>query len=208
MIVELRNSEEVGNNITTALLCEGNGTLYSVMEVNHASTFDQQRGLSLYQVLETLRILTDIVGALHQKGFLHLDIKPENYLVSYRPTTNIWLFDVDSLVSMEALRAGTILACSYSPDWAAPEQIRGLTNKYCPATDLYAIGAILFQQIMGRPVNNADTGLFAEWTMTGGLFEKVNPKIKRYLRTIFQKTLAASIKRRYQSAAERLLTRR
>ena len=202
VIVELRNSEEVGNNITNAMLCEGNGTLYSVMEVNHASTFDQWQDLSLYHVLETLRILTDIVGSLHKKGFLHLDIKPENFLVSYRPSTNIWLFDVDSLVSIEDLRSGKILACSYSPDWAAPEQLRGLMGKYCPATDLYTIGSILFQRIMGRPVNNADTGLFAEWTITGELLEKVNPKIKRNLESIFRKTLAASVKRRFQSAEE------
>ena len=65
VLVGLRNSSEVGNSITTAFLCEGNGTLYSVMEVNHAQTFDREEATDLYALLETMRVLTQIVGNLH-----------------------------------------------------------------------------------------------------------------------------------------------
>ena len=202
VLVGLRNSSEVGNNITTAFLCEGNCTLYSVMEVNHAQTFNREETTDLYALLETIRVLTQIVGNLHKKGYLHLDIKPENFLVSHDPTTNIWLFDVDSLTELSALRKGTVRSISYSSEWAAPEQLRGLTGKMCPATDLFAIGAILFQRIMGRCPTNEDMGLFADWSFDLPLLKKQNPRLCSYLREIFRKTLAASVKRRYQDASE------
>lgn len=202
LIVELRNAEAVGNNITSAELCEGNGTLYSVMEVNHAKTYNKEVDSDLHGILETMLVLTKVVGSLHNQGYLHLDIKPSNFLVNHRPKTNIWLFDVDSLTSMEELKEGTVQATSFSQRWAAPEQIRGQADKLCPATDLFAIGAILFEKVMGRPVSNEDTGLFAEWDFDGELFENVNPKVKGILREIFKKTLSASVKRRYQSADE------
>lgn len=202
VLVGLRNSSEVGNSITTAFLCEGNGTLYAVMEVNHAQTFDREETTDLYALLETMRVLTQIVGNLHKKGYLHLDLKPENFLVRHDPTTNIWLFDVDSLTELSALRKGTVRSISYSPEWAAPEQLRGLTRKLCPATDLFAIGAILFQRIMGHCPTNEDMGLFADWSFDIPMLEKQNPKLRSYLREIFRKTLAASIKRRYQNTSE------
>lgn len=202
VLVGLRNSSEVGNSITTAFLCEGNGTLYSVMEVNHAQTFDREESTDLYALLETMRVLTQIVGNLHKKGYLHLDIKPENFLVRHDPTTNIWLFDVDSLTELSVLKEGIVRSISYSPEWAAPEQLRGLTGKLCPATDLYAIGAILFQRVMGHCPTNEDMGLFSDWSFDIPFLEKQNPKLHRYLREIFRRTLAASIKRRYQDASE------
>ena len=201
VLVDLRNSSEVGNSITTAFLCEGNGTLYSVMEVNHAQTFDREDTTDLYALLETMRVLTQIVGNLHKKGYLHLDIKPENFLVTHDPSTSIWLFDVDSLTELSALHKGTVRSISCSPEWAAPEQIRGLTGKLCAATDLYAIGAILFHRIMGRFPVNADMGLFADWSFDLPLLKKQNPRLCSYLREIFHKTLAASVKRRYQEAS-------
>lgn len=202
VLVSLRNSSEVGNSITTAFLCEGNGTLYSVMEVNHAHTFDREEAIDLYTLLETMRVLTQVVGKLHKKGYLHLDIKPENFLVTHDPSTSIWLFDVDSLTELSALHKGTVRSISYSPEWAAPEQIRGLTGKLCAATDLYAIGAILFHRIMGRFPVNEDMGLFADWSFDLPLLKKQNPRLCSYLREIFRKTLAASVKRRYQDASE------
>lgn len=201
-IVELRNEETVGNHITAAELYEGNGTLYSVMEVNHAKTYDKDEEQDLCCILETMRVLTEVVGRLHEKGYLHLDMKPGNFLVAHRPNTNVWLFDVDSLTSIKELQEGAVTAASFSQHWAAPEQLRGRTELFCPATDLYAIGAILFEKVMGRAVSNEDTGLFAQWEFEGGLFEGVNPKVIRHLREIFQKTLSAAVKRRYQKAEE------
>lgn len=204
LIVKLCNDKSVGNNITRAELCEGNGTLYAVMDVNHAKTYAFDDDQNLHSILDTMRVLTEVVGNLHAQGYLHLDIKPDNFLVSHRPSTNVWLFDVDSLASMDDLKSGAVQSISYSQQWAAPEQLLGQTGKLCEATDLFSIGAVLFEKVMGRQVQNADMGLFADWDFDGAMFDHVNPKVKRYLREIFRRTLVASVKRRYQSAGELL----
>lgn len=202
LAVQLRNNEDVGNNITSAELCEGNGTLYSVMEINHARTYDKDTDIDCFRILETARVLAEVVASLHNQGYLHLDIKPGNFLVNHKPNTNIWLFDVDSFTPIAEIEAGTAKSISFSQQWAAPEQLRGRIDKICPATDIYSIGAVLFEKLMGRPVSNDDIGLFADWDFSEPVFENVNPKIKRHLREIFHKTLAASVKRRYQTAEE------
>lgn len=200
MIADLRDEESIGNHITGTELAEGNGTLYALMEVNHAQTYQQDQTQDLHRILQTMLKLTQIVGRLHEQGYLHLDIKPENFLVNYDPDPNIWLFDVDSLVAQADLHNGRTACYSYSREWAAPELTQGKLNKVCFATDLFSIGAILFDKVMGRPVCNDDIGLFPEWDFEGSLFDDPNPKVTNLLETIFRHTLSASVKCRYQTA--------
>ena len=178
---------------------ESNNTMYIVMDANEGVTFDKTDFDSLKDILSTIKLLAHVVGEYHQKSYLHLDIKPSNFLVYPRPSEHIVLFDVDSVTSMEDIATGKVKCISYSKGWAAPEQMQGRIDKLCPATDIYSIGAILFQKVMGRSVENEDIGIFADWNFDGEMFKKVNPKIKRLLREIFHKTLAANIKKRYQS---------
>ena len=201
-IATLRSEETIGNNITESELAEDNGTCYSIMSVNHAQTYNNDQSQDLHRILQTILKLTRVVGRLHDQGYLHLDIKPDNFLVSYDPDPNLWLFDVDSLVPIGELQSGATTCYSYSKEWAAPELAQGKLNKVCPATDIYSIGAILFNKIMGRPVSNEDMGLFADWNFDSEIFDNVNPKVHRYLREIFKKTLSVSAKHRYKTTAE------
>ena len=181
---------------------ESNNTMYIVMDANEGVTFDKTDFDSLKDILSTIKLLAHIVGEYHKKGYLHLDIKPSNFLVYPRPSEHIVLFDVDSVTAMEDITSGKVKCVSYSKGWAAPEQMQGHIDKLSPATDIFSIGAILFQKVMGRAVENEDIGIFADWDFDGEMYEKVNPKIKRLLREIFHKTIAANAKRRYQSVDE------
>lgn len=185
-------------------LFETNGTTYIVMDANDGVTFDKDNAASLGEIIKTVKLLAYVVGEYHKNGYLHLDIKPSNFLVYTRPSEHIVLFDIDSVTAIADIRESKVQAVSYSKGWAAPEQMQGRLDKIGPATDIFAIGAVLFEKIMGRAVENSDIGIFAHWDMEGPLFEKVNPKIKRILRGIFQKTLSANIKRRYQTIEELL----
>lgn len=185
-------------------ICEANGTQYIIMDRNDGKTFDKTPSAPLTDVLKTIRLLTYVVGSYHDRGYLHLDIKPSNFLVYSRPSEHIVLFDMDTVTPIEEIRKGNFNVTSYSDRWAAPEQKRCQLAKLCPATDIFAIGATLFEKIMGRAVTAADMGVFSNWDFDDDLFKDVNPKIKRLLRNIFKKTLSANIKRRYQETSELL----
>lgn len=181
-------------------ICECNETLYIILDANDGTTFDKVTTDSVVDILKTVKLLTHAVNNYHKNGYLHLDIKPSNFLVYPRPSEHIVLFDVDTVTSIEDIKTGNIYGVSYSDNWAAPEQKQGKANKLCPATDIYAIGAILFEKIFERNVSAEDSGVFADWEFDNEKFDNINPKIKRLLRNIFKKTLSANIKRRYQSA--------
>lgn len=189
------------SNVSVYDICDANNTKYIIMEHNKGCvTFDKDNPETLSDILKTVKLLAHYVETYHQNGYLHLDIKPSNFLIYPRPSEHIVLFDLDTVTAISDIETGKCGYASYSDGWAAPEQKQGKINKLCPATDIYAIGAVLFEKIMGRQVNNDDIGYFAEWEFDGDIFENVNPKIKRLLANIFKKTLAASVKRRYQTA--------
>lgn len=199
-LLEFQNTTKLRNSTAHIFdLCEANGTLYSIMDVNEGQTFEQDNSEKLSNILKTTLALARVVEKYHDNGYLHLDIKPSNFLVIPETRELVILFDVDSVTPIADLASGKVKCVSYSKGWAAPEQMQGRIDKLCPATDIYSIGAILFQKVMGRAIENEDIGIFADWNFDGELFEKVNPKIKRLLRDIFHKTLAANIKKRYQS---------
>lgn len=189
------------SNVSVYDICDANNTKYIIMEHNKGCvTFDKDNPETLSDILKTVKLLAHYVETYHQNGYLHLDIKPSNFLIYPRPSEHIVLFDLDTVTAISDIETGKCGYASYSDGWAAPEQKQGKINKLCPATDIYAIGAVLFEKILGRQVDNDDVGYFAEWSFDNELFEDVNPKIKRLLTNIFKKTLAASIKRRYHSA--------
>lgn len=176
-----------------------NQTFYIVMNADEGVTFDKDSADNLGDILKTVKLLAYVVGNYHNNGYLHLDIKPSNFLVYSRPSEHIILFDMDTVTAMADIESGKIKCVSYSQNCAAPEQKQGKLNKLCPATDIFAIGAVLFEKVMGRPIESFDLGVFADWEFDDDLFENVNPKIKRLLRNVFKKTLSANISRRYKT---------
>lgn len=202
-LLDFQNTSQLRNSTAHIFdLCEANGTLYSVMDVNEGKTFEQDDSEKLSDILKTTLALARVVEKYHNNSYLHLDIKPSNFLVIPETRELVILFDVDSVTPIADIASGKVKCVSYSKGWAAPEQMQGRIDKLCPATDIYSIGAILFKKVMGRAVENEDIGIFADWNFDGELFDDVNPAIKRLLREIFKKTLAANIKRRYQVVQE------
>jgi len=182
-----------------------NGTQY-VITIPNGDSYDKTKSNDIADIVRTALALTNAVGLYHKAGYLHLDIKPSNFIATADQTgqgKNIVLFDVDSVVSIGDIQNGKLRGVSYSKEYAAPEQKQQKVKCLCPATDLFSVGAVLFERIMNRRPDCTDSCMFAEWEFDSRFdIKNVKPKAKRLLTEIFHKTLSANIKRRYQSADE------
>lgn len=102
--------------------------------------------------------LAEALVAIHQLGIVHRDLKPANVLVASEAPLRIKLVDFgiahDASASMKLTKTGTALG---TPLYMAPEQIRG--SDVSDRTDVYALGAILFEMIAGRPPFDGESSL-------------------------------------------------
>ena len=113
-------------------------------------TYVRPKGtLELSKLRESLRQLTGGIDALHQGGVLHRDLKPANVLLT--DDGRLSILDFGLVVPWEkawdraSLRGRNFVG---TPRYAAPEQVFG---KRFPATDWYAVGAMLYEALTGEP---------------------------------------------------------
>lgn len=182
----------------------GNNTMYMVVNYNNGISYDKVEGENLHDIFQIGLALTKTIGMYHKYGYVHLDIKPENILKLPETNELIILFDFGSVESIKDIKSGKVNRVSYSENWAAPEQLQHKVKKICEATDIYSIGAVIFFKIMGRIPDVDDRKVFADWKfdLKNTLFEGVNPKVFRYIKTLFKKTLSSSVNKRYKNADE------
>lgn len=96
---------------------------------------------------ETVECLALAVHAAHQRGIIHRDLKPQNVLLG--PEPKITDFGLAKLVDQDAtLTQGQLLG---TPGYMAPEQVKTKEHPVSPATDVWALGAILYDALTGRP---------------------------------------------------------
>lgn len=172
--------------------------------------------------------LAQATHAVHCRGIIHRDLKPANILlqcVDYRlPTDRTTdgvrpkdeISTLESAIPMiadfglaktlgdngESTVSGTVLG---TPSYMAPEQAAGRTRDIGPRTDVYALGAILYQMLTGRPPFHAAT----PWDTIHQVIrdEPVSPRrlqgaVPADLETICLKCLSKDPARRYASAME------
>lgn len=96
------------------------------------------------------------VAAAHAKGIVHRDLKPTNILITTSGEPKVGDFGLAHLLesSTQLTQTGALLG---TPLYMSPEQVEGHSKEITPRTDVYALGAILYEALTGRPPHSGET---------------------------------------------------
>lgn len=192
------------NVVTIFDFGEFEGHLYIAMEFVEGVDLEQflanSRSLSLDQ---KLGIAIDVLLGLsyaHKRGVVHRDIKPANIRVCEDGRAKIMDFGVAHLDSSKMTRTGVMMG---TPNYMAPEQVTG--QKVTPATDIFSLGAVLYEVLVGKKAFGADSlhsVLFKVVSADPPPLAIAAPDVPRELDAIIQRALAKEPEHRFQDAVE------
>ena len=186
---------------------EHEGMGYLVLEYEAGGGLDRRLAGMLQDPNDSAVLIETLARAIHyahQNGIVHRDLKPANVLLTEDGIPKISDFGLAKLLERDdrLTQVGDILG---TPSYMAPEQIRGSSDGITPATDVYALGAILYEMLTGRPPFKGTTPLSTMEQVSS--IEPLSPgKLQRHtprdLDIISLKCLQKDPHRRYATALE------
>jgi eukaryotic-like serine/threonine-protein kinase len=158
--------------------------------------------MPIRRAVELIAKIARTVNYAHEHGILHRDIKPGNILLDKSGEPHLTDFGLARLLDTQSSVTRTIDVLG-TPSYMAPEQAAGETTKLSKATDVYGLGAVLYQLLTGQPPFAGGTTYETIKLLLDTEPRQprlLNPKIDRDLSTICLKCLEKDPKRRYSSA--------
>jgi len=139
----------------------------------------------------------------HRLGVVHRDLKPQNIMIDRDGNVRIMDFGIArSLAAKGVTEAGMIIG---TPDYMSPEQVEGMEAD--ARSDIYALGATLYEMVTGRVPFEGDTALIIamKHKVEVPLSPKeINQQLSEELSTVILKCLEKDKEKRYQTAEELL----
>lgn len=185
------------------------GSLYLVTELLDGETLEDgrvRRGgrLSEDQVLSIADQLLDVLTAAHARGVVHRDIKPANIFLTRSGQLKVLDFGIAHLREFStgtmATKAGSAMG---TPAFMSPEQARGLWNEVDGRSDLWSVGATLWQALTGQLVHDGRTAneeLLSAMTKHAPPLASVLPNVSPAVAHVVDRALAFEKEKRWLSA--------
>jgi hypothetical protein len=152
------------------------------------------------QAEEAARVVEQIargVQAAHDRGVLHRDLKPANVLFDDRGEPKVADFGLAKLGDSGLTASGAVMG---TPSYMAPEQARGDGKLVGPAVDVWALGAMLYECLAGRPPFRGQSAPETLRLVSEADPEPLPRSVPRDLRTVALKCLEKDPAKRYASA--------
>jgi type II secretory pathway pseudopilin PulG len=155
------------------------------------------------EAARAVQLLAGAVQYAHERGVVHRDLKPANVLLTAAGEVKIGDFGMAKLVEGGSVhtQSGAILG---TPSYMAPEQAEGHVHSIGPWTDTYALGAILYEMLTGRPPFKAPSTwetLVQVCTRGPVAPTRLQPNVPRELESICLQCLQKDPEQRYLTAA-------
>ncbi|MFO7684217.1 MAG: protein kinase [Chloroflexota bacterium] len=186
------------------------GSYYIVMEFIPGETLAQKLAalhkanmhLPLTEIVRIAINLCDAVDYAHQRRMIHRDIKPANVMINLLGEPILMDFGIVKMVGRKLNDLGSEAALGTAL-YMSPEQAQGKPIDY--RTDIYALGAVLFEMISGQPVYKGDTTqAILDQQISAPLpdLHALNPTLPQTLITIVERAMQKQSERRYQTVAD------
>src|SRR5437660_1579686 len=184
---------------------ERDGQCYFSMKFVEGGQLDEvvrRTPMSIRQAAELIAKVARTVHYAHEHGILHRDIKPGNILLDAKGEPHLTDFGLARLVESDSTVTRTMEVLG-TPSYMAPEQAVGNNAAISSVTDVYGLGAVLYQLLTGQPPFAGGTTyetikLLLDTEPRSPRL--LNPKVDRDLSTICLKCLEKDSQRRYPSA--------
>ena len=178
---------------------------YFVMELVEGQSLKELLAKGPLPVDRAVRIAVEAakaLGAAHDMGVVHRDVKPGNLLIDTKGRVRVADFGLAKDLSDASLTAtGAVVG---TPSYMAPEQAAGEISRISPRTDVYALGAVLYEMLTGRPpfTGTALAVLRQIDSQPPTLVSKLNPAVPAAVVEVVMQALAKEPERRFANGRE------